>query len=173
MDTITFKNILQNVLRRWARRTPEVVATVQGLVTGAHKAKEALQQGDLEGLGECLHDYYAQKKNMAGKDSGVEPDIVAGILEELRKENLIRGASLCGAGGGGFLVMIASDKAEKSRIHSVVAQYLADSDDADAAAFSWHECQVCDEGLTTKVLPLSEEMRSVTDFNETWHSLSE
>ena len=103
------KNILQNVLRRWARRTPEVVATVQGLVTGAHKAKEALQQGDLEGLGECLHDYYAQKKNMAGKDSGVEPDIVAGILEELRKENLIRGASLCGAGGGGFLVMMILD----------------------------------------------------------------
>ena len=163
------KNILQNVLRRWARRTPEVVATVQNLVAGAQTAKEALHNCDLKGLGECLGNYYELKKNMAGKDSGVEPDLVAGILENLHEEKLLHGASLCGAGGGGFMVMVASGEAKKSRIHAVVAEYLADSKDADASSFSWHECTVCEDGLTTKVLPATEVVVSATDFYDSWH----
>ena len=163
------KNILQSVLRRWARRTPEVVTTVHDLVAGAQTAKEALQNCDLKGLGECLGNYYELKKNMAGKDSGVEPELVTGILEELYKEELIHGASLCGAGGGGFMVMIASGEAKKSRIHAVVEEYLADGKDADASSFSWHECSVCEEGLTTKILPATEELASATDFHVSWH----
>jgi len=163
------KNILQNVLRRWAKRTPEVVDTVRVLVEGAHEARAALQSGNLEGLGKCLGRYYEQKKNMAGRDSGVEPDIVRSVLEKLQNENLIYGGSLCGAGGGGFMVMIASNDADTATIHSTVDEVLSETNHDDAAAFSWHECHVCDEGLVTNVLPLSGAIASIDDFDASWH----
>lgn len=168
------RNILQNVLRRWARRTPEVVSTVENLVAGAQKAREAFEKGDLAALGGCLHDYYSLKKNMAGEESGVEPEAVRRILENLKQENLICGASLCGAGGGGFLVMIASSDVKKAKIHSVVDQYFVDTSDhdVDSTKFSWHDCEISNEGLSTFVLPAQKET-SVADFDASWHCLLE
>jgi galactokinase/mevalonate kinase-like predicted kinase len=159
-------NILQNVLRRFARRTPEIVKCAQQLVDGAHKARDALQKGDVDALGQCLHEYWIQKKHMAGDDIGVEPEVVRRIIQDLKENGLICGGSLCGAGGGGFLVMIASADASESSIHAVVQQCLGELKTNDS--FSWHECKICDEGLTTKVLPKGEHER-MSDFAVSWH----
>ncbi|CAB9526965.1 L-fucose kinase [Seminavis robusta] len=163
-------NILQNVLRRFALRTPEIVDCANRLVDGAHKARDALQKGDIDAVAECLHSYWKQKKHMAGDDVGVEPEAVRLIMEELKQQGLISGASLCGAGGGGFLVMIASADAETSKIDSAVQQCLGCSSDPDSAsAFSWHECNISNVGLITTVLS-SEETGMVADFEASWHS---
>jgi len=165
------KNILQNVLRRWARRTPEVVETVKGLVEGAHEAKTALQRGDLTSLGACLDAYYTRKKHMAGGDSGVEPDLVRRVLEDLRREKAICGASLCGAGGGGFLVMLAAPGVSRNKMHAVVEQTVAAVGiDDDDDTFSWHDCHLSDEGLTTFTLPISkEDSATVPTFDPSWY----
>jgi galactokinase/mevalonate kinase-like predicted kinase len=164
-------NILQNVLRRWARRTPEVVQTVKDLVEGAHKARDALQRGDLNCLGECLNAYYSQKKHMAGEYSGVEPELVQRVIEELQQEKAICGASLCGAGGGGFLIMFASQGVEKAKIHSIVQESVLASakDSRDSDAFSWHECHISEEGLTISVLPATGRDVTATTFDASWH----
>mgnify|MGYP005846822993 CR=1 FL=1 len=166
------KNILQNVLRRWARRTPEVVDTVEALVNGAHKAKDALLAGDLVSVGQCLDEYYMQKKHMAGEDSGVEPEFVRRILDRLNQEKLICGASLCGAGGGGFLVMMASPGVDKDKIQAMVAKELASSvgTSENEESFSWHGCQISMEGLTTMILPKAEN-QTATFFDKSWHSV--
>lgn len=66
------KNILQNVLRRWGRRNPEIVRTVSELVSGVKAAARAVQDGDLGELGRCLYSYWLRKKKMAGGDGGAE-----------------------------------------------------------------------------------------------------
>jgi fucokinase len=72
------KNILTNVLRRWARRSSDIVETVQQLVQGA---------------------YESQKKVMAGPESGVEPCFVKSLLDLLHSKGCIVGGTLCFAGG--------------------------------------------------------------------------
>ena len=93
------KDILQNVLRRWARRSSDIVGTVQQLVDGAYDSIDCLTKGDLDRLGSCMSSYWEQKKIMAGSESGVEPDFVQKVLEVLQSRGCIVGGTLCGAGG--------------------------------------------------------------------------
>lgn len=93
------KNILNNVLRRWARRSVDIVETVQQLVQGAHESIECLVEGDLDRLGSCMSSYWEQKKVMAGSESGAEPAFVKSLLDLLRSQCCIVGGTLCGAGG--------------------------------------------------------------------------
>jgi fucokinase len=67
------KNILQNVLRRWARRTDEIVSTVEQLVRLSETARDEILRGDLDALGQTLFESSKLKFAMAGEDSGVEP----------------------------------------------------------------------------------------------------
>lgn len=93
------KNILQNVLRRWARRTTEIIDAVHQLVTGAHGSIECLTKGEIDELGTYMSSYWDQKKIMAGLESGVEPNFVNRLLTLLYSQGVIVGGTLCGAGG--------------------------------------------------------------------------
>jgi fucokinase len=93
------KDILQNVLRRWARRKSDIVSTVQELVCGASEAVDSLMEGDFNRLGSCMSSYWEHKKIMAGLESGVEPDFVKSLLAFLHSRGDVVGGTLCGAGG--------------------------------------------------------------------------
>ena len=100
------KDLLQRVLRQWALRDNGVTSLVAGLRTNAVKMAAAVQRGDALAVGSYLDTYYAQKKEMA---PGSEPIAVTDLLRVLRGSGAILGASLTGAGGGGFLVCVASE----------------------------------------------------------------
>jgi fucokinase len=149
------KNLLQSVLRRFAKRTPEIVTTVSDLVGNAQTCKDAAARGDLDTFGRCLRDFWNHKKIMAGHDSGVEPPIVAQILAKLQSLNMIRGGSLCGAGGGGFMALIMADGISGNDVKETVKETVreselinSDSTSADGGQFTWHDCRVSEEGLT-------------------------
>lgn len=153
------KNILQNVLRRWARRSKDVVKTVEQLTMGANKVRDCLKNEDIDGLADCLNKYWEQKKIMAGDESGVEPKVVGVVLEELFARDLIVAGSLCGAGGGGFMVVLLQEGRTPSEIQDV--------DDIDEiAGFTWRECRLSQEGLTTMLCALPD------DFDRSWHEAS-
>ena len=95
------RNLLQNVIRRWYARLPEIVSTARDLTDNAVHAAEALCAGDLARVGACLSAYWKHKKTMA---DGCEPDFVREMIAGFA--DLIHGASLAGAGGGGFLVLV-------------------------------------------------------------------
>ena len=99
------RNLLQNVLRRWYARLPNVVATVNSLRKNAESAASAFEAGNLEQVGACLRKYWAQKKTMA---AGCEPEFIGRTLHILREAGMLHGESLCGAGGGGFMCLITS-----------------------------------------------------------------
>ena len=157
------KNILQNVLRRWSRRTPEIVRTIEALVRDAHRTSKALHQGDFETLAECLNSYWCQKKVMAGNESGVEPEVVRCVLAELFRHGEIVAGSLCGAGGGGFMVLITAKGRTMMDVKSTFDKSIVPLNE-DATSFTWHQCQVSSEGIRT--------FQSATsaDFEISWHS---
>ena len=96
------KDLLERVLKGWRDRAPGVVDTVAALVRGADRAATAIANGDAVALGEELDAYWVLKQKMA---AGAEPDRVRAMIESVRDR--VHGAALCGAGGGGFLVLIA------------------------------------------------------------------
>ena len=157
------KGMLQNVLRRWARRTPEILHVVKCLVEDAHMARNAVQDGDLALLGECLNSYWKQKKIMAG--AGAEPDAARQVIDCLLERNAIVGASLCGAGGGGFMVLLCSQNMDRTGIQTIVQNEMAEQN-PDIAHFTWHDCNICFEGLTTHLLPGD---FGADEFNIDWH----
>jgi fucokinase len=160
------KNILQNVLRRWARRTPEIVATVMDLVRDARNVAAAMSQGDLATVADCLNQYWGQKKIMAGDDSGVEPPVVKVVLEEMLERKLIDAGSLCGAGGGGFMVLLLSKDKTMEDVRDIFIREILPLQD-DAKSFEWYTCTVSTKGITTL------EASGNIDFDFQWHGLNE
>ncbi|EED86683.1 predicted protein [Thalassiosira pseudonana CCMP1335] len=142
------KNILQNVLRRWALRGEDIVTTVKQLVSGASAAIASLEEGDLNGLGHCMSEYWRQKKIMAGEGSGAEPDFVKVVLEHLTSKGDIVGGTLCGAGGGGFLAMLAAEGKTAVDIKASIETTAID----EVNLFSWHSCTVDNNGLIVNVI---------------------
>jgi fucokinase len=140
------KNLLQNVLRRWSAQTTEIHDVVESLASGAKRSREALLRNDVDAIGECLMSYWEQKKSMAGLESGVEPPSVKEIIDALSSHRAISGASLCGAGGGGFLVLLRSQEATEEDVRRIVADCVPDSD------VTWHQCALSDTGLHVEVL---------------------
>jgi fucokinase len=153
------KNILQNVLRRWARRSKNVVETVQQLTMGAKRARDCLVNEDIDGLADCLNKYWEQKKVMAGDDSGVEPEVVGVVLKELFARDLIVAGSLCGAGGGGFMIVMLQEGRTPSEI-------IDAHDINEIAGFTWHDCGLSQDGLATTLSALPD------DFDRSWHEVS-
>ena len=146
------KNILSNVLRRWARRSGEIRTTVDGLVKGASEAIENMQARDLDKLGTVMSQYWQYKISMAGKDSGVEPSSVHSVLELLSSSGDIAGGTLCGAGGGGFLVMLASKGRTSEDIKATVSNSMNNANNTGFDSFSWHTCSVSKDGLVVDVV---------------------
>ena len=146
------KNILSNVLRRWARRSEEIMTTVDGLVKGAEEAIQCIQNEDLDSLGKVVSQYWQYKIAMAGVDSGVEPKSVHDMLEILSSRGDIVGGTLCGAGGGGFLAMLASTGKTSKDIETTVKETICNGDNSGIESFSWHSCTVSKEGLMVDVV---------------------
>ena len=108
------KNVLQNVLRRWASRTDEIVDSLTELVEGASKVIECLQSGDIERLAYLMSNYWELKKTMAGRrDSGVNPLSIQTVLDVLHGAKSIVGHTVCGAGGGGFIALVTTKHVTK------------------------------------------------------------
>jgi fucokinase len=155
------KNILQDVLQRWSKRTKEITETVEKLVLGAESAQEAFLDGDIETVADCVNDYWNLKKVMAGPASGVAPPQVESVIDKLMEQGLVAAASLCGAGGGGFLVVISTEgNVTKEELDAV-------SNSEIGCNFVWHKCRICSQGLSVQVIESNE--RNYFDIK--WHHL--
>ena len=153
------KNILHSVLSRWSKRTTDISHAVEKLVAGARRARDCVESGDLDSLAATFDEYWELKKTMAGPDSGVEPPWIKGLLSELRRRELIIGASLCGAGGGGFLALILAQGVSKHMLRDAL-----DESQMDLADFEWHDCKVSNQGLVLRTLPDSSDPMDFFDL---------
>ncbi|XP_032086652.1 L-fucose kinase [Thamnophis elegans] len=111
------RNLLQDVLRNWYARLPNVVETASALVSNAEECAQALKQGNLALLGQCMNRYWLQKKEMA---PGCEPLVVQQIMEVLQPH--VYGQSLAGAGGGGFLFLVTKEPRNRVALQEILAE---------------------------------------------------
>ncbi|CAJ1384485.1 unnamed protein product [Effrenium voratum] len=122
------KHLLQNVIRQWFSRAPEICQTVRSLVSNAEQCADALKAGDLQKLGACLSEYWAQKRVMA---PGCEPKMV----RPLRDLPGLLGFSLCGAGGGGFATLLFAEGNQLQAVRTALKE-MPGLEDAYACAAS-------------------------------------
>lgn len=92
----------------------ESVEHLKAIRDNAYKMKDALISGDLERLGELLHESWLEKQKLPGvADSNIER------LYKIAMENGAYGGKLCGAGGGGFLFIISEISNRKKVINAL------------------------------------------------------
>jgi fucokinase len=132
------RNLLQNVVRRWYARLPEIVETINNLTKTAIDAANAIEKEDLIEVGENLSKYWSQKKCMA---EGCEPEFVSQMIECFRKS--ILGASLCGAGGGGFLVVLTKKPNDIKNLQEQLRSL-----ELNIPGIKFHKVQIDTSGLT-------------------------
>ena len=111
------KDILHNVLSRYLAREPEVMTVIARLKAGAVTAKHALEVNDIRAFGACLAEYWELKKAL---DPGSTNDNIEKIIA--RVQPYLTACSLCGAGGGGFMLMLARDEAATHHIRRVLTE---------------------------------------------------
>ncbi|XP_071959092.1 L-fucose kinase-like [Antedon mediterranea] len=98
------RNLLQEVVRNWYARIPQVVDNVRNLKANAWECFAAFNEGNLEKIGSCMNTYWEQKKLLA---TGCEPATVKQIMDALHPH--VYGQILTGAGGGGFLCAVTKE----------------------------------------------------------------
>jgi len=104
-------NILQHVVGRYLAREPEVLRIVDRLKNGAEEAKAALEANDIAAFAARVDEYWELKK---GLDPGSTNENIEAILDRVKRYTSAR--LVCGAGGGGFMLLIARDAEAADRI---------------------------------------------------------
>jgi fucokinase len=99
------KHILQNAVHKYLAREPSVLDTIDRLKVAALQVREAIDTRDLDGFGAGLRLYWELKKRL-------DPGSTTPPVEQLiaRVDARCTGYGLLGAGGGGFLLMVAKDE---------------------------------------------------------------
>ncbi|XP_064375489.1 L-fucose kinase isoform X2 [Dromaius novaehollandiae] len=134
------RNLLQDVVRNWYARLPSAVQNADALVSNAEECAQALQQGNLPLIGECLNRYWQQKKCMA---PGCEPLAVRHLMDALQP--YVYGQCLAGAGGGGFLYVLTKAPRQKEALHQILAKTEG------LGNFSIHSIEVDTGGFSVEV----------------------
>ena len=119
------RNLLQNVLRNWYGKSAGVLENCERLVANAERCAAAFRAEDMAAVGACVGRYWSQKKVMA---PGSEPVLCTRLLETF--EPIAHGASLAGAGGGGFMYVLLKEAMPKERVQSLIGE-LAGADDVE------------------------------------------
>jgi len=105
------KNILQVVVADWLSRRQDLVITLNRLREEAFAMRDALVEGDIEAFGHLLTSYWEGKKVLNAQTTNAT---IETILEQVA--DLCSGYGIAGAGGGGFLVLLARDMDRRREI---------------------------------------------------------
>ncbi|MEI7900039.1 MAG: L-fucokinase [bacterium] len=135
------RNILHNVVSGYLARDPRVLQTVQALKGSAVETKEALDAQDIDGFARGIARYWELKKRI---DPGSTNAPIEALLQAVKRET--QAALLPGAGGGGFIFLLAKSPAAAARIRRAFA---ANPPNAHARFFDF---SVDQQGLKVTVL---------------------
>ena len=115
--TRTAKNILSEIVRKMFLNATEHLALLDEMKAHAHTLFDTIQQNHFQAYGKMIHTTWTQNKRL---DSGTNPDSVEEILRKI--DDYCLGYKLPGAGGGGFIYMIAKDDTAAAQIKKILTQ---------------------------------------------------
>jgi len=134
------KNILQQVVGRYLDRDRAAMDTLRRMKVVAQDVAAACERRDVRRFGELVDVVWELNKQL---DPNSTNDAVEGLLARVRP--YVWGAKLLGAGGGGFLLMIARSRGDAEAIRNVLESQPVN----DRARF--FDYDISGEGLTVTV----------------------
>ena len=114
--TRTAKTILAEIVRKMFLNQHDELARLREMKAHTMEMYETIQRNDFEGMGRLVRHTWAQNQAI---DSGTNPPEVQRITARI--DDLCLGYKLPGAGGGGYLYMIAKDPEAAARVRQVLA----------------------------------------------------
>jgi galactokinase/mevalonate kinase-like predicted kinase len=105
------KNILYEIVRGIFLNSPSHLAIIEEIGANADVAFNAIQRLDFDGLAESIRTSWELNQRL---DAGTNPPAMQSIWAEI--QDYLAAAKLLGAGGGGYLLMLAKDKAAAAKI---------------------------------------------------------
>jgi galactokinase/mevalonate kinase-like predicted kinase len=111
------KNILADVVGRYLNRERRSMRILQDIHLFPPAMAEAMAQKSLERFGRLIDDAWTLKKEL---DPESTTPIIDSILERVRTH--IFGATLLGAGGGGFLLLVCRTKPDAEEVRRKLTQ---------------------------------------------------
>ncbi|MBR1469021.1 MAG: bifunctional fucokinase/L-fucose-1-P-guanylyltransferase [Prevotella sp.] len=115
--TRTAKAILAQIVRRMFLNQHEEIAQLRQMKQHTMQMYETLQREDFSEMGRLLRKTWQQNQRL---DSGTNPPEVARLTALI--DDLCLGYKLPGAGGGGYLYMVAKDPEAAARIRQTLQQ---------------------------------------------------
>lgn len=112
------KNLLRQVVGRYLNRESEALLALQKLASLAREMKEDLDHRRIESFGIKIRNAWRLNKSL---DAGQTTDDIENLL--LRIDDYMLGAKLLGAGGGGFLFIVAKDKQAAEKIRKQLTEH--------------------------------------------------
>lgn len=113
--TRTAKNILGEIVRRMFLNNNRQLQQLREMKAHTMDMYEALQRNDFHQVGTLIRRTWQQNQAI---DSGTNPDAVRAITDLI--DDLCYGYKLPGAGGGGYLYMVAKDPEAAARIKQII-----------------------------------------------------
>lgn len=113
--TRTAKNILSEIVRGMFLNNTSHLALLAQMKQHALSVYDILQQNDLASFGQMVKTTWQQNKLL---DAGTNPPIIEALCRRI--DDLCWGYKLPGAGGGGFMYMIAKDVEAARRIRQML-----------------------------------------------------
>lgn len=113
--TRTAKDILAEIVRGMFLNRRGHIELLRRMKAHTHEMFEAIQRDDFERMGRLVRRTWEQNKRL---DSGTNPAAVEAIISLV--DDLCLGYKLPGAGGGGYLYMIAKDPEAAARIRHIL-----------------------------------------------------
>jgi galactokinase/mevalonate kinase-like predicted kinase len=109
------KSVLREIVRGMFLNSGSRLSTLGRIRENVQSGVDAIQRGDLDALGETVRRSWKLNQEL---DSGTNPPAVQAIMAQV--EDYLLGAKLLGAGGGGFLFIIAKDASAAARIRETL-----------------------------------------------------
>ena len=116
--TRTAKQILAEIVRRMFLNDNAELRLLREMKAHTMEMYEAIQQNDFQRMGLLMRKTWQQNQTL---DSGTNPPAIAALTELI--DDLCLGYKLPGAGGGGYLYMIAKDPEAAVRIRQILTEH--------------------------------------------------
>ncbi len=113
--TRTAKQILAEIVRRMFLNNHDQLLLLRQMGRQAHDMFDAIQRQDFQLMGRLVRKTWQQNQQL---DSGTNPAAVARLSQLV--DDLCLGYKLPGAGGGGYLYMVAKDPEAAARIRQIL-----------------------------------------------------
>lgn len=115
--TRTAKGILAEIVRSMFLNSTEHLALLGSMKSHAFDLYEAIQRGNFDEMGRLVGKSWKQNQAL---DSGTNPASVEAIIRQI--DDYCLGYKLPGAGGGGYLYMVAKDPEATVKIRAILTQ---------------------------------------------------